>query len=430
MKMKKITYPILLLLWLLASCSKDEMLLLLETPEQTEYLIDRDGQEFSIPVTSNAAWTVSSDAEWLTTDRAEGTGDGIVTVRINANPIPERRYASVSIRLKGSDRMFAVNVVQNGASRLLGLPSIEKGAGYSYDVSADYCTGMLYQVFDIIHMDYKQMLNGKFYVMDDNETTVEEEFVVGKTEEEISQQISANASIGLNLIEVFKADLTGSVDYSKLEAKNTQFAMSRTKRIVYSRDIQYRNVLADVIAGDTALFTPGFAADWKKLQKLNVSSGDITTSVTRFLKKWGPCFVSRSCLGGSIDYEMEIDKSVLNESLTIELAAEASLAGIIEADAGGKYQEVMTKIKERYRKYVHVKGGDVQSVSILNSGGSITQKGYKNWLESISFDRVSAGNANVALIDVKLVAFTELFTGKVREEVKRQIDNWSKYSER
>ena len=190
--------------------------------------------------------------------------------------------------------------------------------------------------------------------------------------------------------------------------------MSRTKRIIYSRDIQYRNVLADVMAGDKELFAAGFYVDWKKLQDMNESSGRVDEqAVTRFL-------------GGSIDYEMEIDKSVLSESLTIELALEASLAGIIEADAGGKYVETMKKIKEHYRKYVHVKGGDVQAISILNSGGSISQTDYKGWLESISYDRMIAGNANVALIDVKLVAFTELFTGKVREEIKRQINNWDK----
>lgn len=60
----------------------------------------------------------------------------------------------------------------------------------------------------------------------------------------------------------------------------------------------------------------------------------------------------------------------------------------------------------------------MQAISILNSGGSISQTDYKGWLESISYDRMIAGNANVALIDVKLVAFTELFTGKVREEIK------------
>ena len=292
----KITSSVFLILCLLTSCSKDEMELLLETPEQTDYLIDRDGHELSISVASNAEWVVNTDAEWLTVNRGEGTGNADVIVNIGANSVPERRYATINVRLKRSDKMFAVNVVQNGASRLLGMPSVEKGAGYSYDVSADYCTGMLYQVFDITHMDYKQMLNGKFYVMDDNEAMVEEEFVTGKTEEEISQQISANASIGLDLVKVFQAGLTGSVDYSKLEAKSTQFAMSRTKRIIYSRDIQYRNVLADVMAGDKELFAAGFYVDWKKLQDMNESSGRVDEqAVTRFLKKWGACFVSRSC---------------------------------------------------------------------------------------------------------------------------------------
>lgn len=423
----KIAAIILIFLNLLASCSdKEEIKFLLEPPEKTDYLIDRDGHEFLFPVISNAEWLVETTAEWITIDRREGIGNGKVTVLVSANPIPERRNATISIRLKEADQMFAVNVVQEGASRLLGIAGYEKGAGYSYDVAADYCTGMLYQVFDITHMDYKQMITGKYYVVDDNEATVEEEMTMGNSEEEISQQISANASIGLDVVKVFQAGLTGSVDYAKLEAKSTQFAMQRTKRIIYSRDIQYYNVLAEVMAGDTALFAPGFYTDWKKLQKMNDNSGSIDkTAITSFLKKWGACFVSRSCLGGTIDYEMEIDKSVLSSSFTIELALKASLAGVINADGGGGYSEAMEKIKEHYRKYVHVRGGDAQSISILNSGGSITKEGYKKWLESISYDRMNANNANVALVDVKLVAFTELFTGKVREEMKSQIDRWN-----
>ena len=71
----KITSSIFLILCLLTSCSKDEMELLLETPGQTDYLIDRDGHEFSVSVASNAEWVVSADAEWLTVNRAEGIGN-------------------------------------------------------------------------------------------------------------------------------------------------------------------------------------------------------------------------------------------------------------------------------------------------------------------------------------------------------------------
>ena len=84
----KITSSVFLILCLLTSCSKDEMELLLETPEQTDYLIDRDGHELSISVASNAEWVVSVDAEWLTVNRAEGTGNADVIVNIGANSVP------------------------------------------------------------------------------------------------------------------------------------------------------------------------------------------------------------------------------------------------------------------------------------------------------------------------------------------------------
>lgn len=84
----KITSSIFLILCLLTSCSKDEMELLLEIPDQTDYLIDRDGHEFSISVTSNAEWVVNTDAEWLTVNRGEGTGNADVIVNIGANSVP------------------------------------------------------------------------------------------------------------------------------------------------------------------------------------------------------------------------------------------------------------------------------------------------------------------------------------------------------
>ena len=104
----KITSSVFLILCLLTSCSKDEMELLLETPEQTDYLIDRDGHELSISVASNAEWVVSVDAEWLTVNRAEGTGNADVTVNIGANHVHERRYANISVCLKRRDKMVEV----------------------------------------------------------------------------------------------------------------------------------------------------------------------------------------------------------------------------------------------------------------------------------------------------------------------------------
>ena len=132
--------------------------------------------------------------------------------------------------------------------------------------------------------------------------------------------------------------------------------------------------------------------------------------------------MARSMMGGSIDYEMEIDKSVLTESLTIDIAASATAAEIIKVEGNGGYKETYEKVKEHYRKYLHVKGGDAQIVSILNTGGSIDQAMYNQWINSISFDQVYAGNTNVVLMDAKLVSMAKLFTGQVAETMDKLIN--------
>lgn len=410
-------------LCLLAACQKEEQPdLWIHTTGEQNFRVDQNQNVLQIPISSNSDWEASSSADWVSFNTTSGNGSATLQISIAANKQPQIRQATVSIALTKGDDVLMLEIKQNAASMLIGYPSIEKGAGYSYDATADYCEGMKYQVFDIAYMDYRQMTDGKnLYVVDDNTVTVEEEFVFANSEEELSRQISANCSVGLDVFVVFKAGMTGQLDYTQIEAKETQFALQRTKRVVYSRDIQYQNVVSDVIKGDSALFTPGFLADWTKLQKMN-ETGVSESQLQYFLDKWGVCFVARSMMGGSIDYEMEIDKSVLTESLTIDIAASATAAEVIKVEGNGGYKEVYEKVKEHYRKYLHVKGGDAQIVSILNTGGSIDYAKYQEWLESISFDQVYAGNTNVVLMDAKLVSMAKLFTGQVAETMDKLIN--------
>ena len=410
-------------LCLLAACQKEEEPdLWIHTTGELSFRVDQNQNALQIPISSNSDWKASSTADWVSFNTSSGNGSATLQISIAANKQPQIRQATVSIALTKGDDVLTLEIKQNAASMLIGYPSVEKGAGYSYDATADYCEGMKYQVFDIAYMDYRQMTDGKnLYVVDDNTVTVEEEFVFANSEEELSRQISANCSVGLDVFKVFKAGMTGQLDYTQIEAKETQFALQRTKRVVYSRDIQYQNVVSDVIKGDSALFAPGFLADWKKLQKMN-ETGVSESQIQTFLDKWGVCFVAKSMMGGSIDYEMEIDKSVLTESLTIDIAASATAAEIIKVEGNGGYKEVYEKVKEHYRKYLHVKGGDAQIVSILNTGGSIDYAKYQEWLESISFDQVYAGNTNVVLMDAKLVSMAKLFTGQVAETMDKLIN--------
>ena len=194
-------------LCLLAACQKEEEPdLWIHTTGELSFRVDQNQNALQIPISSNSDWEASSTADWVSFDTTSGNGSATLQISIAANKQPQIRQATVSIALTKGDDVLTLEIKQNAASMLIGYPSVEKGAGYSYDATADYCEGMKYQVFDIAYMDYRQMTDGKnLYVVDDNTVTVEEEFVFANSEEELSRQISANCSVGLDVFVVFKA---------------------------------------------------------------------------------------------------------------------------------------------------------------------------------------------------------------------------------
>ena len=202
---------------LFIACEKeDKPILWIHTAADLNYHVEQSGNTLQIPISSNSDWTVSSSADWISFDKVGGQGFASLQINIAPNKLPQIRQAVVSVALAEGEGVLMFEIKQNAASLLIGYPGIEKGAGYSYDVTADYCEGMKYQIFDIAYMDYRQMTDGKsLYVADDNTATVEEEFVCANTEEELSRQISVNCSIGLNVAEVFKIFGTQGVRLQK-----------------------------------------------------------------------------------------------------------------------------------------------------------------------------------------------------------------------
>ena len=420
--MRKEQYHLILLILtaLLTACSQSPSFV---EPTLTEVSIRGNAQHMAVPLTGHDSWHAEPDVEWITPEQQNGeASQDTLYMHSEANPTATTRMGTITIHYATPTiPTQLVQVNQYEATQLIGKPGIEKAAGYSYDVTAKYLEGMRYQIFDITYMDYKQHFQRTHYVEDDNELQSTEEVVTGKTEEALSQQISANASVGLDML-IFEAEMTGNVHYTQLEEAKTAFAMKRTKRLTYTRDIHYANVLADVIKGDTRLFTAGFYADWKELQEMNdKAEAPSTTRLKSFLEKWGKAFVARACLGGTLDMEIEIEEKMLSQSLSIELALEASLAGVINGEVGGKYQQIQEEIKGHYRRYVHIRGGDAHTISILNAGGNITPEQYKIWLNSI-YNSDDPSACKVALVDVKVVSIAQLFTGKVKEALDRLIN--------
>jgi hypothetical protein len=307
-------------------------------------------------------------------------------------------------------------------SRLLAPPGYERGVGYCYATGADYLEGVTFNIFNLNYLDSIQYVKGLNFISDDYTPFSEEQVITGETRSAVSKQLAVSASLGANFI---VADIKVSGTFSKGSVQESQsvFAMKRTKRVAYSRDLQYKNVIQYYKeTGDSMVFAPGFFADWKKLEGNSTNQADVSNKMVHdFINKWGRGFVARSFMGGVLEYTMQIDKSVLSENMSAEMAINASVGLIVGVDVSSSVQtqQFQTVSRDRYSMDIHVRGGDVQAVTEVLAGTSTSPKGIQEWMASVNFPPVpdSEQLKTCAMTDVKIASIAYLFTGKVQDRV-------------
>lgn len=307
-------------------------------------------------------------------------------------------------------------------SRLLAPPGFERGVGYCYATGAEYLEGVTFNIFNLNYLDSIQYVKGLNFISDDYTPYTEEQIITGETRSAVSKQLAVSASIGVNFI---VADIKVSGNYTKgsVQEKQSVFAMKRTKRVAYSRDLQYRNVIMYYKeTGDSMVFAPGFFADWKRLEGNNIDQADVSNQdVLNFVNKWGRGFVARSFMGGVLEYTMQIDKSVLSENMSAEMAINASVGLLIGAEMSSstKTENFKKVSSDRYSLDIHVRGGNVQAVTEVLAGTSTSPKGIQEWMASVNFPPSpdSEKLKLCALTDVKIASIAYLFTGKVQDRV-------------
>ena len=307
-------------------------------------------------------------------------------------------------------------------SRLLAPPGYERGAGYCYATGADYLEGVTFNIFNLNYLDSIQYVKGLNFVSDDYTPYSEEQVITGETRSAVSQQLALSASVGVNFI-VADIKVTGNYSKGSVQEEQSVFAMKRTKRVAYCRDIQYKNIIMYYKeTGDSMVFAPGFYADWKKLEGTGTNQTDVSNQmVLDFINKWGRGFVARSFMGGVLEYTMQIDKSVLSENMSAEMAINASVGLLIgvEASASTQTQQFQTISRDRYSLDIHVRGGDVQAVTEVLAGTSTSPQGIQEWMVSVNFPPVPNNEQlkTCAMTDVKIASMAYLFTGKVQDRV-------------
>jgi len=335
------------------------------------------------------------------------------------DPLTEEEYYA----LYGARGASANGQVSGGyESRLLAPPGFERGVGYCYATGAEYLEGVTFNIFNLNYLDSIQYVKGLNFVSDDYTPYSEEQVITGESRNAVSKQLALSASVGVNVI---VADINVSGNYSKGTVQESQsvFTMKRTKRVAYCRDLQYKNIIMYYKeTGDSMVFAPGFFADWKVLEGNNSNQANVSNKmVLDFVNKWGRGFVARSFMGGVLEFTMQIDKSVLSENMSAEMALNASVGLIIGADASTSVTtEQFQKVShDRYSLDIHVRGGNVQAVTEVLAGNVSSPKGIKEWMESVNFAPTPESDQLklCAMTDVKIASIANLFTGRVQDRV-------------
>ena len=302
--------------------------------------------------------------------------------------------------------------------------SSNKGAGYSYMPGGEFCEGAMIPLFNLATLDSMQRFTGIRLISDVIFPQTTQEFITADGEEAITKAVTVNASAGLNLGNV-KTKGTGkgsaAVDVGKLHEEKSinKYALKRLNTTQFTREIHYMNIMSLLDKASSRdmkekLLSPGFLSVQERFAKeIAAEKGNITKQYAicdRFLGEVGPCFISKSVMGTSLDYQISVDSTALRDTLTVKVALEASFqTNIKNQQVSGKgsfdigVSKEATDLKSKTTATVKVRGGDVSKVCILVTGGQLDDSDVTAWQNSCTPTRA-------VMVDMVLIPIYVLIT--------------------
>ncbi len=322
-----------------------------------------------------------------------------------------------------------------------------RGAGYTYRDNDSYCVGTDMEVFNMRHLrDMEQKYNTS-YIVDDYNPTNDQKFYYSESLNELKNQLSLEVGVGVSA-GVFSVDVEVGFNKKKFETTKNYYSMMRLKQSYFSRDFNYLNLReqvsnaianssvadtypsidADSLAKLVPLFkeayAPGFSDVMQKfVRKIHGATSAFAASgiCREFIEEVGPCFVTRSVLGCSLDYYNTTRMDSVSNSLDVKVALELGVSiGIFSVSAGvsTEYKDAAMKCNRNSESHITARGGNVSLVTAFTTGqaASIDKSTLRDWQASVT-------PQDAALIDIRLVPIYEvIYDAKTRTILKNYME--------
>ena len=402
-------------------------------------------REYTAFINVPGKWSVATSKGLANIYPSEGEGPATAVVQVGENWGDVRENvltlnAQGAITRGGGLNKYDLSILQSSNPSMDSISTIfssNKGAGYSYMPGGEFCDGALIQLFNLATLDSMQRATGVRLISDVIFPQTTQEVMTADSEEAITKSLTVNASLGLNLGNG-KNKGTGSgsvgVDVGKLHEEKSvnKYALKRLKTTQFTREIHYMNIMS-LLEKTTArdmkekLLSPGFLAVQETFAKdIAAAKGNTTKQYgicDKFLNEVGPCFISKSAMGTSLDYQISVDSTLLRDTLTVKVALEASFQSNIKnkkVSGGGSFDigvsKEATDLKSKTTATVKVRGGDVSQVCILVTGGSLDDSDVSAWQNSCTPTRA-------VMVDMVLIPIYVLITDVYAREVLTEYFN-------
>jgi len=404
--------------------------------------------EYTAYINVPGKWSVATTKGLANVYPSSGEGPATVLVQVGENWGAMRENVLTlttgegTVTRAGDDSKHEVAFVQTANPALDSISmvfSANKGAGYSYMPGGEYLNGTLIQLFNLVTLDSIQRAKGVRLISDDIMPQTNQELVTSDSESGLTKGVTVNASAGMDFSKVKNGKTSsgsGSIEVGvgtgHEEKSKNKYALKRIKSTQFTREIHYMNIMSLLEQATTReekqkLFSPGFLSVQETFAK-DIAAAKGSTSrqhdiCDKFLSAIGPCFIAKSAMGTSLDYQISVDSTLLRDTLGVKVALEVSFQGSVknkEASGSGAIDigvsKEATELKSKTTATVKVYGGDVRLVNILVTGGELYNSQVTEWQNSCLPTRA-------VMVDMSLVPIYALIADQYAREVLTEYFN-------
>ena len=419
-------------LCMLMACSDNAILpenLHSEIPGQdTPFAITADGgSELNIPhaaygeymgrVNVSGAWRITTSQAGVAVFPSEGTGPADVLVQVGENWGTARLseltldYQHTGTRAADGEASYTTRIRQSAYPELDSISRIfssNKGAGYSYYPNDDFFKGVVMPLFNLNTLDSLQRSHDVTYIIDDLFPSSDQLVITSDTEEGLTRKLGVQASLGVDYKNV-SVKLGGGYNSSTDSKTSRKYALKRLKAYQFTREIHYMNIMEYASRSDEnarRVFSPGFlylqnklAADLKKA----ATQEEKEMACNDFMQACGPCFVSKAAMGNTLDFVISVDSTQLSKDRTITAALDLAVKSKVSVNAKFEMTDSEKQLFSQTETKLAVRGGDVSLVSILVTGGSLSDQQVATWQMSCRPRQAVLGDMNLLPIHYLII---------------------------